>query len=557
MRVELASEVRLSNSPTVEALLLDFTKIAPAFEYDWAKQGSYDTRAAYLSEGGYRGDRDAVARALRQYNEALGADSSTMESIRLLAEADALTVVTGQQPGIFTGPAYSIYKAITAVQLARQQTERLGRPVVPIFWIAGEDHDWQEVATVTALVGDSATHISLPDSFDGERRSVGLAPLPDSMAEVIEEFIKLLPQTEFTPVLAEQIRAAATAGPALSPSLTAGKPTLADWFGRLVTQFFAGTGLVLVNSADPALRQLEGEFFVRAINRQEQVEKALDQGFERAEALGMAVSVERQLGNLNLFTYIDGQRLPLVGAGDHVWIRDREETGWSKEELKDRALTHPELFSTNVVLRPVVQGVLFPDLALVVGPGEIDYLGLFRDVFGALDQQMPIIYPRSSFTLVEPPLARILEKQSLTVPDVLFRLDEKRNELLEREDRLGITKLFEQFRTDFGQRYDEMVEQVLLLDQNLRFVVDENRKQIAVQVNRLEEKAQQQHRKNCEVGLRQFDRLAAHLTPGGLQERSATLIPYLAKYGPDLVLRLLEATELGPPSLHQIVYLGR
>jgi bacillithiol biosynthesis cysteine-adding enzyme BshC len=556
MRIESVSGVRLNPSPAVEAFLFDFGKVAAAYEYDWSRPESYVRRAAHLNGGGYRGDRKALVGVLRRYNAALGAGDATAAAIDRLGEPGTLCVVTGQQAGIFGGPAYSVYKAITAIHLARQQSERLGVPVVPVFWVAGEDHDWREVSWVMAPAGESVARVALKESFEGDRRSVGLAPVPASLAEVLPEFLALLPETEFTAEVARRISETATKGPALDPGLTGGKPTLADWFARLMTWLFDGTGLILCNSADPGLRSLEAAFFARVIERHEAVNQAFDRGCERWEKMGFQPTVERQLGNLNLFTYVGGERLPLMGAGAHYWVRDREELGWSKEALLDRAADHPELFSTNVVLRPVVQGVLFPDLAYVGGPGEISYFGLYRDVYTALGQEMPIVFPRESYTLVEPPVARILEKQGLTLADVFFRLEEKRQEVLEREDRLGIAGLFEQFRDDFGAKYEGLVAALLLLDPTLKFVADENRKQIAVQVTRLEEKAKQQHRKNCEVALRQYDRLKAHLTPDGLQERTVSILPYVAKYGPDLVARLVAETGLEAGWSHQAVFLG-
>lgn len=557
MRTGAVSGVRLSPSPAVEAFLFDFAKVAPAYEYDWSKQESFMQRASYLNGGGYRGNRGALAAALERYNKALGAGGQTLANIALLAREGTLATVTGQQAGVFTGPAYSIYKAITAIHLAREQSERLGVPVVPVFWVAGEDHDWHEVASVLAPAGDAMQKVALSETFEGEKRSVGLAPIPASLAQAMEEFLALLPETEFKAGVAEQIRAAAEAGPALDARLTMGRPTLADWFARLITWLFDGTGLIVCNSADPALRALEAEFFVQAIEQHEAVDAALGRGHALYESLGYKPTVDRTLGSINLFTYVDGQRLPLVGAGEQFWVRDREELGWTKEQLVDLARTHPERLSTNVVLRPVVQGVLFPDLAYVGGPGEISYFGLYREVFATLGSQMPVVYPRESATLIEPPLARILEKQGLSVYDAFYRLDEKKQELLEREDRLGLAGLFEQFRETFGEHYGALVGKVLELDPSLAGVAEENRKQIAVQITKLEEKAKQQHRKNCEVALRQFDRLKAHLLPaGGLQERQVSILPYVGKYGPDLVRLLVDELKLGQEWVHQAVYLG-
>lgn len=558
MRIETVSDVRLSPSPAVEAFLFDFAKVSTAYAYDWSKQESFAARAAYLNGGGYRGDRAAVAQALREYNAALGAGAETLANLDRLAQPGTLVVVTGQQPGIFTGPAYSIYKAITVIHLARQQSERLGVPVIPMFWVAGEDHDWHEVSAVLAPAGDGITRLALKESFEADRRSVGTAPIPASLTELLDEFAAVLPETEFKAGVLERVRAAAADPAVLDPARTEGRPTLDDWFSRLMTGIFDGTGLVLIDPVNPALRRLEAPFFAEVIKRHGQIDTALARGHARWGALGFTPTVERQPGNTNLFTYVANARLPVFGGGGggEFWIRDREQMRWSTAELLDRAATHPELFSTNVVLRPVIQGFLLPDLACVCGPGEISYFGLYRDVFAVMDEQMPIIYPRESFTLVEPPLARILEKQELTVADVVGGLAEKRREFVEREDRLGITDLFEQFRTDFGSRYDHLVHVLMQLDPNLRFVTDENRKQIAVQVSKLEEKARQQHRKNLEVALRQFDRLKAQLAPDGLQERRVSLLPYLAKYGPDLVLRLIAETDLAEPWAHRVIYLG-
>lgn len=556
MRTETVSGIRLSTSPAVEAFLFDFGKVAPAYEYDWTKQESFTRRAAYLNGGGYRGNRKALAAALERYNRELGSDHVALANVDLLAREGTLAVVTGQQSGVFTGPAYSIYKATTAIRLARRQSELLGTPVVPVFWIAGEDHDWHEIASVLAPAGDGVAKVALKESFEGEKRSVGLAPIPASLGEVIDEFLALLPDTEFKPVLAEKLRAYAEAGPALDPAATDGQATLADWFGRLIAWLFAGTGLVICNSADPALRQLEAGFFQQVVRQHEQVDEALARGHALLEEMGFKATVERVPGNLNLFTYVDGARLPMMGAGDQFWVRDREEQGWSTAELLDLAASHPERFSTNVVLRPVVQGVLFPDLAYVGGPGEISYFGLYRDVYRALDSQMPIVYPRESFTLVEPPVARILEKQGLSLEDAFFHLDEKKQELLEREDRLGLNDLFANLRSEFGGLYDGVVAKLLQLDPNLKFVTEENYKQIAVQFNKLEEKARQQHRKNCEVAVRQFDRLKAQLMPhGGLQERSVSFLPFVAKYGPDLAVRLVEEVGLDPDH-HRAIFPG-
>lgn len=556
MQIERVPGIALSTGGAVSAYLSDWARVAPAYEYDWSRQESFERRAAHLIGGGYTGDRAAVAAALERYNRALGADEAALEGARLLGQPGTLAAVTGQQAGILTGPAYSIYKAMTTIRLARQQSERLGRPVVPVFWIAGEDHDWQEVSWVMVPAGAEARRLALAERFDGERRSVALAPMPPSVADVIDEFAALMPDTEFKEEVMARLREAAAAGPALEPAVTGGAPSLADWFGRLMAWLFRGTGLVFLNSADPALRRIEAPFFARALERQAEVQAACSAGMARWERqLGFACTVEQSADSLNLFIYMDGDRLPLVGERDRVWVRGNPELSWSRAELVELAWQSPERFSTNVVLRPVIQSFLLPDLFYVGGPGEISYFGLLRDVYRAMGQQMPIVVPREGFTLVEPPIARILQKQGLTLDDVFHRLEERKQELLEREDRLGIAGAFAAFRAEFARWHADLAGLVLQLDPGLSQMVEENRRQIEHQINRLEEKARQQHRKNCETALRQFDRLRANITPQGLQERAFSIFPYLVKYGPDLVRRLVDEVPLEEGWVHRAIYL--
>jgi bacillithiol biosynthesis cysteine-adding enzyme BshC len=557
MRLATVPGVRLSPSPLVDAFLHDFNEVAPLYVYDWSQQASFQARADWLRSGGYQGDRRALAAALERYNRALGADEAALQNARLLGEEGTLAVVTGQQAGLLTGPAYAVYKALTAIHLARVQSEELGAPVVPVFWMAGEDHDWPEHASVLVPTANGTQRLQFEESFEGDRRSVGLAPAPSSSEAVIEELAGLLPETEFKEEVLGRLREALAAPPALDPVLTEGRASLVDWAGRLMAWLTAGTGLVFLNSSDPALRQIEAPFFRRAIERFRAVDGALEEGFERLTSLGFTPTVERQPGNLNLFIYVQGERLPLIGDGDAFWVRGRESLRWTKAELLALTETDPARFSTNVVLRPVVQGYLLPDLAYVGGPGEIGYFGLYREVFAALDAQMPIVYPRRSLTLVEPPIARILEKQGLTLADVFFHLDEKRQEFLEREDRLGITERFTAFRHALECHYEELVTSILELDPKMRPFTEENRKQILFQVQKLEEKTRQEHRKNCEVLLRQFDRLKASLTPGGgLQERAVSFVPFLAKYGPDLARQILPLLAELSPTDHGAVFLG-
>lgn len=544
MRIEPVPGVAMSQAPAVQDYLAGRGPVMARFPFNPHTQAGFVARQRYLAER-WQGDRQALADALVAYNQRIGAGPDALAAAARLAEPGALAVVTGQQAGAATGPLYTLFKAITAVQLARQQEERLGVPVVPVFWVAAEDHDFAEIATVQVPAGDGWARITLGGA-PGRRISVGHIPVGPAVEAFLAELEQALPPSEFRPAVMAWIREAA-----------AGAANLADWFARAMAALFRGSGLCFISPTDPAVRRLQAPCFAALIEQHEAVDQALAQGMAAWQAAGYEPTVVRHPGDLNLFLYVDGERLPLAGAGAYAWVRDRPDLGWSRDELLALAHSEPERFSANVVTRGLSQGFVLPDLAYVAGPGEIQYFGLYAEVFRTLGRELPVIYPRTSVTLVEPSLARYLEKQGLQVAGVFAGLEERRREVVRQADPIGLEALFAGFRAGLQRDYDRLVATLAGLDPSLRFVAAENWRHMARQVDRLEEKAWQAVRRRSDVTLRQLDRLEAHLYPQGkLQERVANISYFLAKYGLDLVARLLAALPLPQPWVHLAVFLG-
>lgn len=541
MRLELSAKPALGSG-----LLADYLSRAPKtmalFDYDPYDPAAYAARAADVARR-YSADRAAISAALVAYNTALGADEAALDGARRLASPEALTVVTGQQPGILGGPAYSVFKAITAILLARRESERLSAPVVPVFWIAAEDHDFAEISFTELPVGERVQRLHLKEHPE-RKASVGHLPLSPEVAGLIDEFAALMPGTEFKDAVLQAVRETAVGD-------------YGEWFGRLMAWLFRGTGLVFINPLLPEARRQAAPVFARAIAGAPEVGAGLDAGYAAVTGAGYAPAVERTPGSLGLFTYHQGERLRLLWEGDRVWLRDDPAVSWSRSELAELALAEPERFSPDVTLRPVSQGYILPDLACICGPGEVAYWALLGPVFAACGRTAPVVYPRLSATLVEPPLARNLEKQELTLAEVFGTLAERRQALLDETDPIGLDQVFSSFRADLDQRLSGLLAQLKPLGANLEQQGDEHRRQILLQLTKWEEKARQQHRKNCETFLKQLDRLAVNLAPHDKpQDRAFTILPYLIKYGPDLPQRLADLLQLTEPWQHQVVYLG-
>lgn len=507
--------------------------MAALYGRDPGQDASFVARLGELA-GRHGADRELLAEALVQYNQAIGNSEAALANARRLAGGDAVAVVTGQQAGVLTGPLYTLYKAAQAVALAREMTDRLRRPVIPVFWIAAEDHDFTEIDHLDLLDRQGELRrLRLPLDPPPSHRSAGHIAAGDAAPALLREALACLPETEFLPGLAADLE-----------RLTAAGGSLADWFGRLMAWLLGGQGLVLLDPMQPALRRLAAPFVARLLENSEAVSLALEAGRAKVAALGFEPTVQSAPDAAQLFVYHEGQRLALFRKADGFATRGGE-VAWSRREAAAQAAAEPERFSGNVVTRPLLQDYLLPTLAYVAGPGEISYYGLYGPVYQAALLEPPIYVPRAQLTLVEPSIARYLQKQELSLEQALTGLEEARSRRLDQSDDIGIGQLFSGFRGDFDRRYGDLISQVLRLDRSLEQAAAENVKQIHAQFGRLEEKARQQLRKNSETAMRQFDRLALNLSPRGQpQERVLNLLPFLARFGPNLPEELLARVPL-------------
>lgn len=518
MQARPSTELTLGG-PVATALMHNFSEVERFFPYNPYDPAAWRARQAEIARS-YRTDRAALTQLLTAYNERLGASPAALRSLQRLAEPEALVVVAGQQAGLFTGPLYTIYKALTVVHLARKAEAELGVPVVPLFWVASEDHDFVEINRVDVIGRDGRRmRLALPDQPDG-RVSVGHIPVGADAEALVEALAAALPETEFAPDVLGDCR-----------DTLAGATDLADWFARLLVRWLGHTELALIHPLLPGLRPLTGDLLPNVVTRLDELHAALGRSSEAMRAQGWPLGFEADSDAAFLFYYDDGQRLALHRDGDGFRTRDGERR-WTAAELAAEAAQAPESFSFNVMTRPLAQDKLLPTLATVLGPGEIAYQALFREVYEIVGVTQPVVYPRGHITLVEPALRRYLERQGLTAEDACLRAAQKRQELLAAADKLGLPEAFARYREDLKNLHAGIMETVLALDGSLRKTGEENLRQLLVQVDKLQEKAFQQHRKNNEVTLRQLDRLEEGLRPGGLaQERVYNVTSYLARYG--------------------------
>ena len=456
------------------------------------------------------------------------------EKLEAVASGDGFMVTTGQQPGLFGGPLYTVHKALSAVALADRLETLLEVPVLPIFWVASDDHDWEEANHVHLLDSSNTLHRLTLEGTGNDRRSMGRRALNGAAESALDELEEILPSSEFTPDLLKQIRGAYGGG------------TVASAFTAILEQLFAGLPLGLVDSQAEAVRDLARPVIRRELEEAASHEAALRRQTDRLEEAGYAAQVPILEDMSNVFYEDDEGGRERLARENGGWTLRASERRLSEAEVASLLEKHPERFSPNVVLRPVVESAVFPTLAYVGGPGEVRYLGQTGCLFEAHGVGMPLVYPRLSVLLVERKVAKVLDKFELDPAALVGRpvhevVAERVREDVPEEVKQAIGRM----RKSLQEGYQAVFDAAHEVDPTLKGPIFGARNEGFVALSEVEKKVRQHVKLQRETELEQIDKAAVNLAPEGRpQERVLNIYQYLARYGAELVPAILERLEI-------------
>ncbi|MGE7271015.1 bacillithiol biosynthesis cysteine-adding enzyme BshC [Brevibacillus panacihumi] len=512
------------------------------FAYKPYRSESYRERLEWL-RGRTFSHREKLTEGLYTYNQDIGNHEEALQRINTLKKPDAYVVIGGQQAGVLTGPLYTIYKAVHLIQAAQKLSQELEVEVIPVFWIAGEDHDLDEIDHVFWLSEkERRLHKERMKLNKKGRFSASDVTLDAAAVEAfLQSFFDGHPETVHT----AQIRS-------LLQETASTSRTPVEWFARLLAQLFGKHGLVLVESSSPYIRELEQPIFQKVIAKNEQISHLLTDAATRIADAGYPLQLEVGEHQANLFLYEGGERLLLERYGDRFVNR---RCTYSREELLKLAEDAPQRFSANVVTRGLMQEHLFPTLAFVGGAGEVAYWAFYREIFAALDMQMPIVLPRISVTLLEGALERLLAGFDLDISQVLGQEEAWKETQMKTREQRPLDERFTHVRESLLDLYRPLVEDVVRLDGGLRGIADKNLSILLGQVDFLEQRLTRSLQEREDTDQHRIWRLEANLLPeGGLQERKISFFSYANKYGLSLVDRLVHA-PFTHDGRHQVFHL--
>ncbi len=491
----------------------------------------------------YSTDRDELCDALFAQNTRFRAEARVMENIDLLRRDGTVAILTGQQAGLFTGPLYTVYKALSAIRMAECFRNR-GIDAVAVFWAATEDHDFEEISKAFFL-GSTGTEVefALPpaDKFAG--LPVGKVPIPASFDRVFADQMAKLPDSEWKDDVAAML------GEWKSGRL------IADSFCSQLQVLFKNYGLIVVDPLDPGIKKLSAPIYSDAVSRSEEIVSALVERSKELEVEGYHAQVQVSPDYFPLFYHgDDAVRRAIRRRGDEYQVIDTK-TRFTKNELIELARDEPDRFSPGVMLRPIVQDHLFPTVCYFGGAAEVAYFAQNSEVYRILGRPPTAILHRQSFTLVEPRHARALEKYDLKFADMFRGFDDLRREVVERYVNPSAARLFADAEEGINLHLNSLDQELSSIDPTLAANLATRRRKIAYHLAALRKKFHRVQLERDEIADRRLRSLFGSLLPDGhLQERKLNVGNFLLGYGPQLIDWIYDAVDLDERG-HRLLYL--
>jgi bacillithiol biosynthesis cysteine-adding enzyme BshC len=515
----------------------DYGKVADFYTANPVDSTDVKRRAASLH---FKGRRERSAALLKSFNEQFEAHKAAFENIERLKQPDSLAVVTGQQLGLYGGPVFTMFKTLSAIHLARCWENILSRPVIPIFWLADEDHDYEEVRSVSVLNSEGVKSYSLPMPQE-KGFAVSKMRLPDDIEALRSSLRSTLIETEFSDDLWSLLDKCFKPG-----------ATFLEAFGGFMAQLFSKHGLVLAGSHHPAIKKELKDPLITGVKKVDAIQEALESQSQRIEQ-----SFHRQAAVLDshLFYHHPEKGRLKVEHEEGRWKAGAGQQ-WSSDALADEINGHPERFSPDVFLRPILQDQLLPTLGYIAGPGELAYYGQMKAFYRCFGRQMPVIFPRLSATFIEPAIGRILQELPFDIQEYHSRIEDLESEFVERTGEIDIEAVFDSWKEEEASIAASHIEEIAAVDETLKGAAENARATYLNELNKLKGKVYRAVKKRKAIQLGRIQRIRQNLFPDGeLQERTLGGIYYMNKYGPDIWDRLLD--ELKEPAFNKrrLIYL--
>lgn len=469
--------------------------------------------------------RDKIAGILIEQNKKYGASETTLRAIERFRDPNTFVVFTGQQIGLFGGPLYTIYKALTAVNLSLHLTLHTPYHVLPFFWVEGEDHDFDEIKDAYIIDKDNQLlqlQYNPDEPFRGQ--PVGDMIIDDTINGVIDMFASHTHDTEFKEEIISSLCECYRPGRSLADAF-------ASWMTFLTTKH----GLIMVDTSDPRLKEMALPVYLKSLDlHRDEINRELTRVNERLLKKGYHNQVSHRMDVLDFF-YHDPRRLPFIRENDRYHLKDSD-LSFSRDQLREFIINNVKDFSPNVMLRPQVQDYLFPTAAYVAGPSETAYFAQFKGIYDIFQTPMPVIYPRRSVTVLEKRIQSLMKKYDITFSDVLTDKRDLEMKVARKSYPQSLTDCMEDTRSTIMKKLGELEREASSFNPNLQPIIKKLEGRVEREFASTETRIVHEIEKKDHIMKGQIDRVYLNLFPDQhLQERRLNILNFLYKYGHKII----------------------
>ncbi len=525
--------------------LTDYKNVKQYYAGDFRNPDDWKT--VFDQVGEKKRDRSTLFRVLIEQNKNFHCTVKTLANIDLLHNDSTFAVVTGQQVGILGGPLYTVYKILTVLKLTELLKDRYPEfNFVPVFWLESEDHDFEEMNSVT-LINQENSPARLPYLMGGKPLEknpgpVGSLRFDEHLQDFFSSLDAALLTTEFKPKLLETLRHSYHLGATFTQSFV-------SWINKL----FEDSGLVFLDINNREFKQLLTPVFLHECEHRSEISQRI---------ITLSAELEKQYHaqvkpkSVNLFMFHKGGRYliePREQEQDFSLKGTRHYL--SPDELKLMVQSTPELFSPNVILRSICQDTILPTVVYVGGPGEIAYYAQFKPVYELFNVPMPIIYPRASVTILEERIEKIIQKYQLVIADFFSDPDILIRRISDQISEVKVDTIFESTQQRISEAFTELQFGLTQIDATLLGALEHTKQKIFATLDQLKGRAITAQQKKNEIALNQIQKVSNHLTPNGnFQERELSIVYFMNKYGMEFTRWLMDEVKIDRFE-HQVIHL--
>ncbi|MBB6449394.1 bacillithiol biosynthesis cysteine-adding enzyme BshC [Geomicrobium halophilum] len=513
--------------------------------YDYPPFGNEAERLRELER--YEFKRESLRKALHEYQQRYEHREKAMAQIDKLQDERSVVVVGGQQAGLLTGPIYTIAKAVTVLLKAKEEEKKLNVPVIPVFWIAGEDHDWEEVNHIHVHSHDGKVRKVKYEGRTNKGAPVSEQPIDASaIQQWLEKVFLNCRETPYSRKLYEKIQHFAEKS-----------ATVSDFFAEVMLWLFRSQGLVMLDPQEPLFRHLMADTWTSLIEENQAVRQAFTDGKKKIEDVhdGEAF-IEVADEHTHLFYSANGRREKLVMHHDGELSLGNGQYKMSRSDWSRETQLHPEKFSANVYTRPFVQEKLLPVLTFIAGPGEAAYWSMVGPLFHHFGRRVPPVAPRLQQTYVDRTSEKTLHSESLSALNVANEgTSDYINRLRQRNQQLNTDELLEQSQALAAEGHQVMAKALYTLAPSEERFTDKNFQRLQEVLKDLQLRIEKKQFERIAPRVKKLQQLEQRLYPNGKpQERVLNIFQLLNEYGEDRVLTLFDTMEW-QEFRHQFLYL--